>query len=183
MVVNGFVSVVISTIERRFDLTSTEMGFIASGYDIACVFCLVPVSYFGAVVHKPRWVGAGVFFLGLGSFLFAMPHLIAGPYDYEVGYDGNVCRPRVSVSNTGTNSSVWLSHESDTDPCDRHLSEDEARQQHGFSNYRHLFVLAHMLHGVGAAPIYTLAVTYLDENLKAKMTPLYVGMCICLKVL
>ena len=44
MVVNGFISVVISTIERRFDLKSTESGFIASSYDMASVLCLIPVS-------------------------------------------------------------------------------------------------------------------------------------------
>jgi len=43
------------------------------------------------------------------------------------------------------------------------------------SAYMFVLVFAHMLHGVGATPIYTLAVTYLDDNLKAKVTPLYLG--------
>lgn len=91
MVINGFVSVVISTIEKRFDLTSTETGLIASGYDIACVICLLPISYFGGVAHKPRWIGTGVFLLSLGSFLFALPHFTVGHYNYESGHDHNVC--------------------------------------------------------------------------------------------
>lgn len=47
MVVNGFVNVVITTIERRFGLKSSETGLVAGGYDIASFLCLVPVTYFG----------------------------------------------------------------------------------------------------------------------------------------
>jgi len=83
MVVNGFVSVVISTIERRFELSSKQSGFVASGYDIASVLCLVPVSYIGGRGHKPRWIAAGVLLLSLGSFLFALPHFVADFYRYD----------------------------------------------------------------------------------------------------
>lgn len=57
MVVNGFVNVVITTIERRFGLKSSETGLIAGGYDIASFFLLVPVSYLGgrAKASKPRY--------------------------------------------------------------------------------------------------------------------------------
>lgn len=60
MVVNGFVNVVISNIERRYDLTSTETGTIASCYDIASVLCLIPVSYFGGLGCKPRYLGIDI---------------------------------------------------------------------------------------------------------------------------
>lgn len=49
MVVNGFVGITISSIEKRFDLASTESGFIMSAYDIASVLCLIPVSYIGGM--------------------------------------------------------------------------------------------------------------------------------------
>lgn len=47
MVVNGFVNVVITTIERRYGLRSSESGLVAGGYDVASFLCLVPVSYYG----------------------------------------------------------------------------------------------------------------------------------------
>lgn len=58
MVVNGFINVVITTIEKRFGLKSSETGLIAGGYDIASFFFLVPVSYFGgrSQASKPRYV-------------------------------------------------------------------------------------------------------------------------------
>ena len=56
MLVNGFVNVVITTLERRFDLTSAESGLIASSYDIGSVLSVVPISYFGGLLgaSKPR---------------------------------------------------------------------------------------------------------------------------------
>ena len=56
MVVNGFVNVVITTIERRFGLRSSQTGLIAGGYDIASFLLLVPVSYLGgrSKASKPR---------------------------------------------------------------------------------------------------------------------------------
>ena len=43
------------------------------------------------------------------------------------------------------------------------------------SGYMFVLVVGHMLHGAGATPVFTLAVTYLDDNVKAKVTPLYLG--------
>lgn len=78
MIVNGFVLNSISTLERRFDLKSSETGVIASGYDFASLVCLIPVSYFGGVGRKPHWVGVGMFIMCLGSMLFMLPHFTTG---------------------------------------------------------------------------------------------------------
>lgn len=66
MVVNGFVNVVITTIERRFGLRSSQSGLVAGGYDIASFLCLVPVTYLGgrAGASKPRWIAWGIVLMG-----------------------------------------------------------------------------------------------------------------------
>lgn len=177
MVINGFVSVVISTIEKRFELTSTESGLIASGYDVACVACLLPITYFGGLAHKPRWIGTGVLLLSLGSFLFALPHFTVGHYSYESSHEHNVChrrQPNASHPKRPQDSD-------DVGTCaadDAEQDEEKSLQRQALSSYRYLLMLAQLLHGAGATPIYTLAVTYLDENLKAKLTPMYVGECL-----
>ena len=58
MVVNGFVNVVISTIEKRFDLQSTISGYIASSYDVGSMLAVIPVAYFGGRLgsSKPRYI-------------------------------------------------------------------------------------------------------------------------------
>ncbi|XP_046825734.1 solute carrier organic anion transporter family member 4A1 isoform X9 [Vespa crabro] len=93
MVVNGFVNVVITTIERRFGLRSSQTGLIAGGYDIASFLLLVPVSYLGgrSKASKPRigltpdsnvWVGAwwiGFLAAAVICFVIAIPLLAFPP--------------------------------------------------------------------------------------------------------
>ncbi|CAH1775633.1 unnamed protein product [Owenia fusiformis] len=162
LVVNGLVSVVISTIERRFDLSSTETGIIASSYDIMSVLCLIPVSYFGGRPsgHKPMWLGGGMILLALGSFIFALPHFTTSIYKYETVAD-NVC----------LDDDAFFSSNSTTSASTESLSM-----------YRLVFVLGQLFHGAGAAPLYTLGVTYLDENLKAKVAPVYIGLFYALAI-
>lgn len=148
MVVNGFVNVVISNIERRYDLTSTETGTIASCYDIASVLCLIPVSYFGGLGCKPRYLGIGVLVMGLGSIVFALPQFTSGLYTFT-GDDVTYC-------DIGANATACTLKDS-------------------LSNYKYVFFLGQLLHGAGAAPLYTLGVTYLDENLPVRSSSMYIG--------
>lgn len=83
---------VITTIEKRFGLRSSQTGLVASGYDIASFACLVPVTYFGGRINasKPRWIGWGVILMGMGSLTFALPHFLVGPYRASSAVS-NVC--------------------------------------------------------------------------------------------
>lgn len=82
MVVNGLVNIVITTIEKRFGMNSFQSGLIAGGYDVASFLCLIPVTYFGGSDRssKPRWLGLGVIVMGIGSLIFASPHVLYGKY-------------------------------------------------------------------------------------------------------
>lgn len=163
MVVNGFVNVCITTIEKRFDLRSTDTGLIAGAYDIASVLCSIPVSYLGSRIgsSKPRWLGWGVFIMGIGSFVFTLPHFGSPAYDPSVSTSSLlVClREGKRVSRCGVMVEKWL------------------------SSYRHIFVLGQFLHGVGASPLYTLGITYLDESVPVKMSSMYLGIFYAMAVI
>lgn len=148
LIVNGFVNVVITTIEKRYNFRSTESGLIAGGYDIASFLCLIPVSYFGASRRKPLFIGCGVLILALGSFVFSLPHFMAGPTQYS----------QEAEMTCGLNS---------PDSC----SLDDK----SLNKYKYVFLLGQLLHGVGASPFYTLGCTYLDENVSTKMSSVYIG--------
>uniref|UniRef100_A0A1B0DBL7 Major facilitator superfamily (MFS) profile domain-containing protein n=1 Tax=Phlebotomus papatasi TaxID=29031 RepID=A0A1B0DBL7_PHLPP len=109
LVVNGFINVVITTIERRFGLKSSQTGLVASGYDIASFLCLVPVTYFGgrAGASKPKWIGLGVVLMALGSFTFSLPHFLVGHYR-ATGADSNICPSGINATNTSSSVSCLI---------------------------------------------------------------------------
>lgn len=150
MIINGFINTVVTSIERRFDLHSYQAGLIASSYDIAACVCLAFVSYFGGTGHKPHWLGWGVLIMAFGSLVFALPHFTTPCYQVTVPEQTGMC----SANRTS-------------------LCQD--KEGGGLSSYRFVFMLGQFLHGVGATPLYTLGVTYLDENVKSNYAPVYIG--------
>ena len=45
----------------------------------------------------------------------------------------------------------------------------------GNTLYYALFILGMVVAGAGCTPMYALGIPYMDENVKAKVTPMYVG--------
>ena len=90
--INGLVNVVITSIERRFGLQSTQSGLIASSYDLGSLLVMVPVSYLGgrAGASKPRWIAAGLVVMGLGSLAWTLPHWATPPLEVGGGGAGSV---------------------------------------------------------------------------------------------
>ncbi|KAI6233842.1 Solute carrier organic anion transporter family member [Aphelenchoides fujianensis] len=80
-VVNSIFPVGLSTIERRFHMTSTHTGIISSWYDFAVLLAVFPVCHWGNNGHKGRWIGLGTFVMGIGSFICALPHYLVSPHD------------------------------------------------------------------------------------------------------
>ena len=79
----GLVKVVTSTIERRFSLNSTQSGLVNSAFDIGTLLLMIPITYLGGrkSSHKPRWIGSGLLIVGLGGFLWTVPHFIFPSYN------------------------------------------------------------------------------------------------------
>lgn len=150
ILVNGLINVVISSIEKRFGIHSTETGFIANSYDIASFLCLLPVSYLGGrgTGTKPVWIASGMVIMGLGSLLFSLPHFATPEYLADSG--------QLTLCNVTRN-------------C---LEEPEELSG---NSYKYVFMAAQFLHGAGAAPLYTLGVTYIDENIGASSSAFYLG--------
>ncbi|KAM7352109.1 organic anion transporting polypeptide 26F isoform 1-T1 [Cochliomyia hominivorax] len=165
LIVNGFINVVITTIERRFGLRSRQTGLVASGYDIASFLCLVPVTYFGGRLgaSKPRIIAWGIILLGLGSLTFALPHFLVGTY-------------RATMSTTNTCSA--LNDFNNTIQTCEELYDSVTGEENANENLTWtvwIFFVAQLLHGAGASPLFTLGVTYIDENVSKKMSSVYLG--------
>ena len=75
-----FTNVVISSLERRFGLHSTQSGLIAGSYDIGSLLAVIPVTYLGGRegASKPAYIAWGMAVMGTGSAVFALPHFTTG---------------------------------------------------------------------------------------------------------
>ncbi|VDN60463.1 unnamed protein product [Dracunculus medinensis] len=109
LLVNGLVPSAITSIERRFQFSSSTIGRIMQFYDFGYVLFCIPVSYFGGRHSKPMVLATGLL-------------LMSGTFRYVF-----------------------------------------------------LFCLAHFLHGIGATPLFTLGVSYIDENVGPTLSSLYLG--------
>ena len=139
-----------TSLETRYKFSATQLGMMTSTFDFTVLVTVIFISYFGGNSHKPRWLGVGVFIQGLGSLLFASPQFIAGEYD--VGKDAN------------------LSFEACRDVNDFSPDCDETSD-----NVYFVFILANVLIGIGAAPLFTIGVSYIDDIIHPKRAPIWLG--------
>lgn len=151
---------VLTTLERRFNLQSADVGVIASSFEIGNLVLILFVSYFGAKAHRPRLIGCGGIIMALGAFLSALPEFLTNRYE---------------IGETWRIDAGW-------DVCSN-LSSREAQldEEMGCANKHNtnmmylLLIGAQVLLGIGATPVQPLGVSYIDDHVKKKDSSLYIG--------
>ncbi|KAJ7424248.1 solute carrier organic anion transporter family member 2B1 [Pitangus sulphuratus] len=104
LLVSGYLKSSISTIERRYGLSSRTSGLLASFNEVGNTLLIVFISYFGSRVHRPRFIGAGAILVSLAGFLMSLPHFLTGPYEF----DKSVARILFSVTVIGPGVAFML---------------------------------------------------------------------------
>lgn len=80
--VNGINNVNTTSYERRFQLTSSQVGWISSAFDISAAIFGVVIGFYGNRRHKARILTVAFFIASLGSLCMFLPHFITGPYQW-----------------------------------------------------------------------------------------------------
>lgn len=146
-VMSGLLGVCISTLEKRFELRSTESGAIGSCFDLASVIAVILIAIAGEDLHKPRLIGGGVMVAAFGTLLFTLPHFLAPEYSFYEVESYNYCKNVTSPDCTTTK----------------------------MRDYRFIFFASIAIIGIGANPLYNFAITFLDENVEKEKSGLYNG--------
>ncbi|XP_007566471.1 solute carrier organic anion transporter family member 3A1 [Poecilia formosa] len=156
--VGAYLVSVLTTLERRFNLQSADVGVIASSFEIGNLALILFVSYFGAKAHRPRLIGCGGIVMALGALLSALPEFLTNQYEIEKIHRTNLGRD--VCSNTNSSESQ-----------DEILCSNKAN-----TNMMYLLLIgAQVLLGIGATPVQPLGVSYIDDHVKKKDSSLYIG--------
>ena len=57
------------------------MGMVTSSYDVAAMIVTPLISYIGGSRKKPVFCAWGVLTMGVGFFIFMLPHFVSSPYE------------------------------------------------------------------------------------------------------
>lgn len=64
MIVSGITSINLPALEKRFQLSSKDLGLIAASNDISAILLVSFVSFFGEFGNKIKWLGYGMLITG-----------------------------------------------------------------------------------------------------------------------
>ncbi|XP_068187667.1 solute carrier organic anion transporter family member 2B1 [Antennarius striatus] len=163
LLVSGYMKSSISTIERRYGLSSRKSGLLASFNEVGNTLLIVFVSFFGSRVHRPRFIGGGALLAGIASLLMAMPHFLSGQYNYTdrirspSDNSSGLCQSDRTLSTTSSNQSCSL--------------QENPAQQVVYP----LLLLGQLLLGIGSVPIQPFGISFIDDYASKKNSPFYLG--------
>ncbi|XP_075063821.1 solute carrier organic anion transporter family member 3A1 [Mixophyes fleayi] len=161
--VGAYLVSVLTTLERRFNLQSADVGVIASSFEIGNLALILFVSYFGARAHRPRLIGCGGIVMALGAFLSALPEFLTHQYEYESG--------EIRWGSEGREFCVVNGSSSEDIPDPDIICRNTAT-----TNMMYLLLIgAQVLLGIGATPVQPLGVSYIDDHVRRKDSSLYIG--------
>ncbi|XP_070534291.1 solute carrier organic anion transporter family member 2A1-like isoform X2 [Ptychodera flava] len=157
--------------ERQFALSSTVLGACFTFLDLSSLIALPLMTYFGgqATSHRPRWIGFGILLSIFGLLIIGFTQFISDPYEYGEMPGGSFNSSSGLCVPGQTGDSIAVSNQSLVTFC-----EDSALSGNSLTVLLCLF-LGLLLMGVGITPLFTLGVSYIDDNVQRKKAPLYFG--------
>ncbi|XP_078665160.1 solute carrier organic anion transporter family member 3A1-like isoform X6 [Branchiostoma floridae x Branchiostoma belcheri] len=160
----GYLNGVLTTLEKRFQLTSKDLGIVASAADIGSMVTVLFVTYYGGKPgnSRPKILGVGLLGLALGAFLSGLPHFVAPAYEVD---------PE-SIPNFSSleNKDVCLANKTNT-----YCGEEEAAAASAQGGWFALLVFGQFIYGISGTPLMPLGTTFIDDHVRKESAPLYIG--------
>ncbi|XP_003738189.1 solute carrier organic anion transporter family member 2A1 [Galendromus occidentalis] len=157
----------LSTIEKRFSLSSKQSSIIMIGDDISPVIGSIVIILFMRDCSKPRYIGLAMLASGFACAFAMFPFLLYGTSTHLGAIDAT--SPNMTFSAAGSRVEF----------CGAELDDPKCHTQHDDGSMSIIplwsLFLANFLNGAGGTGYYVLGTAYLDDNVKKKHTSLYLG--------
>lgn len=143
-----------STLERRFSYDTKVTGALLLADNVSPLLFSIFLGYYGKNSHRPRFLFFGMMCIVLSCFIAYFPYLLFGS--------------EINMSSVSQKKNVDLCLAS-------HISQncDELRWQTVVAVC--ILFIANFLKGIGSSIFYTIGFPYLDDNVKKKKSPAYLG--------
>lgn len=150
---SGLPGLTLSSIEKRFGLSSGASSAIIIAVDVSSLLCLFLLSVIAAKIHRPRWLSIGLFLCVAGSIIFVIPHFNSPVYiPSGSGRRNDLCGQQNST-----------------------LCSDQLSNVGSLSKHLAAFIVGRILVGVGHTPVLTIALSYLDDIVTKEKFSFLVG--------
>ncbi|CAL1270580.1 unnamed protein product [Larinioides sclopetarius] len=151
---------ILSTLERRYSFDSGITGIILIADNLSPVIFGIFVGYYGKYMHRPKLVTFGMMITVLSCFVSCLPCLLFGS-EFDVS--------------SGSQESIALcNHKENPRQCFK-LSQNVIAIV--------ILFIANFLNGFGSMSYYTVGTPYIDDNVKKKNSPLYLGVMFALRII
>ena len=153
LVTSGIGSVVVSTMEKEFYLTSTQGGIFLGIYDFAAFLSSPIIGFFGDLKNgnKMRIISISLLFVTIGS--------------YAIGATAFAKQPDVTIYSTDTKLDYSSCSNSSQNEC---LSINAAAGNSLTQNILILLCISNMVIGFGSVSLYTIGIAYIEEIVDPK---------------
>ncbi|KAM7307677.1 solute carrier organic anion transporter family member 74D [Ixodes scapularis] len=159
-----------STLERRFAIPSKATGLILTAENISPVLAVIAGYYSsGERFNQPLWLACGMVTVVVSCGLCVLPHFLFGPGVHlarqRLGPHGPMDGPGYEFCNRVADSGDCLSN---------------VNLEGDFTIF--IMFVANLLHGFGSATFYVVGMSYMDDNVKKKDSPMYFGTMFALRL-
>lgn len=162
----------LSTIERRFAMSSQTTGIILIADNLSPIIINLLAGYYANRISRPKIMGMGALIVVFSCFLSIVPYIIYGPGLHILSNTAHALGARRRSPDSLLCNSATTGHRECSGPS----------MADSYTPFA-LFFAANFLNGFGASTFFIAGSSYMDDNIRKKNSPLYFGMGLAFRLL
>ncbi|XP_041471626.1 solute carrier organic anion transporter family member 2A1-like [Lytechinus variegatus] len=154
----------VTSLETRYKLPSSQLGFINSMYELASLVLVLFVVYYGGkpTSNRPLWIGLGSVVMGIGAVVALLPQFLFGAY--------------VPLSDGSKGNSSTATCSAGSGNITDHCTKNEGDTDNGETHAAFVFIICgQIIVGLGWTPVMALGMSYIDDNVKTSTSAMHIG--------